>query len=262
MITNPVKETLQQGRVALGTMVMEFTVPSIAAIAGVAGAEFVLYDMEHTALSTERFALLAATTKGAGLVPIVRVPKADYQLLSRPLEVGALGLMLPCVESAAQAQAAVTATKYPPMGRRGTAFGIAHDGYERGDPVEKMRLANQHTLLIAQIESEAGVANADAIASVDGIDVLWIGHNDLTTSLGIPGQFDHPRYRQALEEVIAACRRHGKYGGFRPDSVAHTLEVAAQGFTCLAFLSDIAAYRTTLSQGLTDIRSALEEGTG
>lgn len=254
MMDNPIRAALRDGGVAVGTMVMEFTVPAIGRIAAAGGAEFVLFDMEHTGLSTERFAMLAGGCLGAGVAPVVRVPSAEYQLLARPLEVGAMGLMLPCVERPAQVEAAVRLTKYPPMGRRGTAFGIAHDGYVRGDVAETMRRANEQNLLIAQIESPEGVEQADAIAAVPGVDVLWVGHNDLTTSMGIPGQFEHPDYVAALRTVAEACRRNGKVAGFRPDSVAQAKELLDLGYRCLAYLSDVALYRNVLREGITAIR--------
>lgn len=256
VVGNPVKEALARGDVAVGTMVFEFTVPALARIAEVAGADFVLYDMEHTGLSTQRLATLVATTIGTTAVPIVRVPRVDYQLMSRPLEIGVRGLMVPSVESRTQAEEIVRATKYPPLGQRGTAFGIAHDGYQKGDPVQVMRAANEATLLIAQIETVNGVENVAEIAAVDGIDVLWIGHNDLTTSMGIPGQFDHPDYVTAVDAVLDACRANGKVAGFRADSVRHGSELVSQGFRCLAYLNDIAIYRDGLRAGVDGIRAA------
>jgi 2-keto-3-deoxy-L-rhamnonate aldolase RhmA len=133
-----------------------------------------------------------ASSRAADLIPMVRIPATEYHLIARPLDVGAMGLMVPMVESAEQAWAIVDSAKYPPLGRRGAAFGMAHDDYSGGDISEKMASANDEVLLIAQIETARGVENLDAIAAVDGIDVLWIGHFDLTNSLGIPGQFSHP----------------------------------------------------------------------
>lgn len=167
-----------------------------------------------------------------------------------------MGLMVPAVETREQAQAVVAATKYPPQGGRGTAFGIAHDGYRKGDATQKMREANEQILVIAQIETVRGIENVEEIASVDGIDVLWIGHMDLTTSMGIPGQFDHPDYRRAVQRLLDACERSGRAAGFKCDSEAHGAELLAQGFRCLAYLNDIAIYREGLASGLAALRSA------
>src|SRR5205807_7320501 len=153
---------------------------------------------------------------------------------ARVLDVGAQGLMVPMVEDEEQARLLVASAKYPPEGRRGAGFGLAHDDYADGDIVAKMRSANREGLLIAQIETARGVENVDRIAAVPGIDVLWIGHFDLTNSLGIPGQFTHPAYVGAVETVLDACRRHGRAPGFMVSSVEEGRAALAQGFRAVA----------------------------
>src|SRR5215210_6256579 len=178
-------------------MVFEFNSTGIARIVAEAGAEFVIFDMEHTGWSIETIRTLIATSRAADLVPMVRVPATQSHLLSRPLDVGAMGLMVPMVETAEQARVIVSSAKYFPDGTRGAAFTVAHDDYQGGDVAAKMATANQEQLLIAQIETARGVEQAEAIAATPGIDVLWIGHFDLTTSLGVPAQFTHPEYLRA-----------------------------------------------------------------
>jgi 2-keto-3-deoxy-L-rhamnonate aldolase RhmA len=254
MKPNPVKRTLRQGGIALGTMVFEFNTSGIARIAAAAGAEFAVFDMEHSGWSMETVRMLAATSRSADLLPFVRLPATEYHFLARALDAGAMGLMVPMVESEAQARLIVASAKYTPEGRRGAAFGVAHDDYTAGDPLAKMARANAETLLIAQIETAAGVENVERIAAVEGIDVLWIGHNDLSNSLGIPGQFTHPRYLEAVERVLAACRRSGKAPAFMVASVAEGKERLAQGFRCLAYWGDIWLYREALAEGLRGLR--------
>jgi 2-keto-3-deoxy-L-rhamnonate aldolase RhmA len=258
MQPNPVKRTLHQGGIALGTMVFEFNTPGIARLIGAAGGEFVVFDMEHTGWSVETIRGLVATAGGTEVVPMVRVPATEYHFLARALDVGARGLMVPMVESEEQARRIVAATKYPPTGRRGAAFGIAHDDYRDGDLVEKMRGANEETLLIAQIETAPGVENAERIAAVEGIDVLWIGHFDLTNSLGIPGQFTHPDYRRAVDAVLAVCARSGKAAGFMVASPEEGRQALAAGFRCLAYSGDLWLYRGALADGLTALRASRE----
>lgn len=255
MRENTVKRVLAAGGVALGTMVFEFSTTGIARIVAAAGAEFVIFDLEHTGWSIETARLLLATARAAEIVPLVRAPAIQYHLLARPLDVGALGLMVPMVESADQARAIVAAAKYPPEGRRGAAFGLAHDDYIAGGAIAKMASANQETLLIAQIETAAGVEAAEAIAATPGIDVLWVGHNDLTNSLGIPGQFEHPRYRDAVERVLAACAAHDKSPGILAGSVAQARDFLGQGFRCVAYGGDLWLYGQALRSGLAAIRA-------
>jgi len=238
------------GGVSLGTMVFEFATPGIGRIAAAAGAEFVVYDMEHTGWSIETIRQLMATTRAADTVPMVRVPATEYHLLARPLDVGAMGLMVPMVESLAQAETIVRSAKYPPQGRRGAAFAVAHDDYLGGDIVEKMTSANDEVMLIAQIETAAGVEAADAIAALDGIDVLWIGHFDLSASLGVPGRFGHPDYLRAVDRVLAACGRHGKTAGIMAADVETARACLAQGFRIIAYSGDLWLYARALKEGL------------
>ncbi len=255
MRTNQVKRALASGDVAIGTMCFEFNTVGIGRIAAEAGAEFIVYDMEHTGWSIETIRMLMATSRAAEIVPLVRVPATQYHLLSRPLDVGAMGLMVPMVESEQQARLVVQSAKYPPDGARGAAFRLAHDDYADGDIVTKMRSANDEVLLIAQIETSAGIAEADRIAQVDGIDVLWIGHFDLTASLGIPGQFTHPDYLRAVDTVLDACARYGKTAGMMPGDVETAKTLLGQGFRALAYSGDLWIYSQALKQGITAIRS-------
>jgi 2-keto-3-deoxy-L-rhamnonate aldolase RhmA len=256
MQPNKVKQTLAAGGIAIGTMIFEFKTPGIAHIAASAGAEFAIFDMEHTGWSDETIAMLVATARGSDLLPFVRVPATQYHLLSRPLDVGAMGLMVPMVETPDQARLIARSAKYPPLGVRGAAFGVAHDDYQTGDIVAKMRRADDEGLLIALIETELGIVNVDEIAAVDGIDVLWIGHFDLTNSMGIPGQFDHPRFVAAVGRVLEAGRLHGKAVGIMVASVEEGRACLAKGFRCLAYWGDLWIYARGLRDGIAGIRSA------
>jgi 2-dehydro-3-deoxyglucarate aldolase/4-hydroxy-2-oxoheptanedioate aldolase len=255
MRANQVKRTLAEGGVSVGTMVFEFKTPGLARIAAEAGADFVIFDMEHTGWGEETIGLLVATARAADVVPMARVPATQYHLIARVLDVGVMGFMVPMVETEEQARLIVASAKYPPVGRRGAAFGIAHDDFKSGgDILAAMRSANEEGLLIAQIETATGLENVERIAAVDGIDVLWIGHFDLTNSLGIPGQFSHPRYLSAVERVLAACRQRGKSAGFMAASAEQGRALRAQGFRCLAYWGDLWIYAKALRDGIAGIR--------
>jgi 2-keto-3-deoxy-L-rhamnonate aldolase RhmA len=232
------RQRVMTGNQVLGAGVFEFFSPGVSQILKLAGCEFVLYDMEHTGLGLESLKFQVAACRGLGVVPMVRVPRGEYHFLARALDVGAQGVMVPMVESEAQARAIVEATRYPPKGRRGAAFGFSHDDYRPGSPQEKMKAADANTLVIAQIETERGVEAVDAIAAVDGIDVLWVGHFDLTNFLGIPGQFDNPAYLNAVRRVVAAGRKHGKGLGFMPTDGNWARQYKALGFNMLAAGTD------------------------
>jgi 2-keto-3-deoxy-L-rhamnonate aldolase RhmA len=250
MTHNGIKEKLTAGGVSIGTFVFEFATTGIARIAAEADAEFVVFDMEHTGFSIETIRMLIATSRVADLVPMVRVPATEYHFIARALDMGAMGVMVPMVESAEQARRIVQSAKYPPVGRRGAAFGIAHDDYSAGDIVPKIESANHETLLIAQIETAEGVRHVDEIAAVSGIDVLWIGHFDLSNSLGIPGQFTHPQFQAAVEKVVTACRQHGKAPGFMASDVVGGRVLLDKGFRMLAFGGDLWIYQAALRAGI------------
>ncbi len=254
MRENPVKRSLAAGGTALGTMAFEFNTAGLARLAAGAGAEFCVFDQEHTGWSVETIKMLVATSGATDLVPMVRVPTTQYHLIARVLDVGARGIMVPMVDSVEQARSIVQSAKYPPVGRRGAAFGVAHDDYAGGDVGEKIRSANDEILLIAQIETVAGVEACEEIAALDGIDVLWIGHFDLTNSMGIPAQFEHPRYLDAVKRVVAACVANGKAAGIMAGSVADATLALDQGFRIVAYSGDLWIYQQGLRDGLASIR--------
>jgi 2-dehydro-3-deoxyglucarate aldolase/4-hydroxy-2-oxoheptanedioate aldolase len=233
-----IRQRVLAGDIVNGVMVFEMFTPGVARIAQVAGAEYVLYDLEHTGLSIETLKMLVATCEAARIVPMARVPRGEYHLLAPALDVGVHGVMIPMVESAAQARGIVDSTRYPPMGRRGAAFGFAHDGYEAGDVNSKMRRLNARNLVIAQIETERGLEHVEEIAAVKGIDVLWVGHFDLTNFLGIPGEFKNPVYLKALKRVIAAAKAHKKGLGFMAGDATWYADYRKMGFNMLAAGTD------------------------
>jgi 2-keto-3-deoxy-L-rhamnonate aldolase RhmA len=255
MIPNPVKSKIAAGGVSIGTMVFEFATTGIARLAAEAGAEFVIFDMEHSGFGIEAIRMLLASSPASKTVPMVRVPVTEYHFMARALDMGAMGIMVPMVETAEQARRIVQSTKYPPVGRRGAAFGVAHDGYSSGDIIPKIESANRETLLIAQIETGEGVRNADEIAAVPGIDVLWIGHFDLSNFLGIPGQFTHPQFLAAVAKVLDACKKHGKTPGFMCSDIAGGQSLLAQGFRILAYSGDLWLYQSALRAGVSGLQN-------
>ena len=255
MLANPVKQMVKAGGVSVGTMMFEFNTTGIGRIAANAGAEFAVYDMEHTGWDVETIRMLIATTPRPKLVPIVRIPTTQYHFVSRVLDMGAMGIMAPMVESAAEARLLVLSAKYPPVGRRGAAFSIAHDDYKNDSIAEVVRSSNAEVLIIAQIETAAGLHNLEEIAAVAEIDVLWIGLYDLANSLGLPGQMQHPQIQSAIDQVLAACDRHGKVPAVLVTSVEEGRAQIQRGFRLVAFGGDVWIYQTALTQGLAAVRA-------
>lgn len=253
MRENPVKHALVSGGISIGTMVCEFATTNVARVARQAGAEFVLYDLEHSGYGLERMRDVIASTNAAGVVPIVRAPDAVYDQVARLLDLGALGVMIPGCESVEEARRFADAGLFPPVGKRG--FGLLYsDAWEPDGLPATIAKANEETLLIAQIETVAGVEAVDAIAAVDGIDVLWIGQFDLSVSLGAPGVFDSERYLGAFAAVLAAVAEHGKAVGMVCGSVDEGRRALTQGVRALAYSFDVWLYREALEAGITGLR--------
>lgn len=245
---------LRAGEVVIGTMVFEFASPGLPQILANSGADFVVYDMEHSGFGIDTIKQLLAWTRGTGIAPVVRVPAAEYHFLARALDAGAHGVMVPLVESGEQAARAVQATKYPPRGCRGAAFGFAHDGYAMGDVAAKIPELNDRTLVIVQIETAAGLEQVDEILRAPGVDVAWVGHFDLTLSLGIPAQFEHPRFLAAMDRVLDACRTHGVAPGFMVADVETGRRWLGRGVRMLAYGSDMWLLAGALRDGLAGLR--------
>ncbi len=239
MHENPVKQKLASGGRAFGSMVFEFFTPGMPQLLKNAGADYALYCMEHTGAGFETLKPQFALCRALGVVPLVRVPGTEYDFIARALDCGALGVMVPLVDTAAQAEFIVSCTRYPPAGgRRGAAFGFAHDDYAGGDVVPKMRMIHERTLVIAMIETKSGLENVEAIAAVPGVDVLWLGHFDLTNFLGIPGQFSHPMFQDAIRRIVGAAKKHGKAAGYMAAGAALGKEYLGHGFRMIATGTD------------------------
>lgn len=257
MKQNRFRQVVAAGRIPVGHMIMEFSTRGIAKLLEAADVDFVLYDMEHSGTDMERICDLIAWSKAAPFAPFVRVPQGMYHFLARVMDAGALGVMVANVETPEQARGIVDAVKYAPMGKRGLGLGTAHNDYVMPDPVTYFREINESSVVICQTESELGVRNAEAIAAVDGVDCLWVGHYDLSQSMGIPAQFRNQRFIDALTKVAAAARGHGKLLGVQPGNMEQLEEWRAIGFNVFSWQSDIAIYRSGLEEGVKQVRQRL-----
>lgn len=231
---------IRQGEASRGAMIFECFTPGIASILANAGAQFVIFDMEHAGLGFEQLKWLNASCRGLPVTPMVRVPRNQYTYIARALDLGARGIMVPMVESAQEAAAIVASCWYPPKGRRGAAFGFAQCDYVQGEVVQSMQRYNERTLIIAQIETERGLAELDGIAATPGIDVLWLGHFDLSNFLGIPAAFTHPAFDAAFHGIAQSASRHGKCAGFMVSSPAWVRRAQQAGYRMLAAGTDTA----------------------
>ena len=232
---------LRNGEVVLGQMALELFTSGIGPMLAACGLEFVLYDMEHGRCDINLLADMMASCRGSTIVPMARVPDQEFRPLSRVLDLGARGVMVPRVETRAQAEEIVAQLRYPPQGKRGVALGVAHDLYQAGGP-EFFAQINEEIVVILLLETAEALENLDDILSVPGIDVAWMGHYDLTVSMGIPAQFEHPRFLSAMDSLVASCQRYGIAPGFLPPTPEAATHWISKGFRMLSLGSDIGVF--------------------
>ncbi len=254
MRDNPVKRQLQAGGTVFGTMVFEFLSPGLPQMAVNAGADYILYDMEHSGVGVQEIKLQCALCRGLGIVPIVRPPSKSYADISKLLDVGAMGFVFQMVESPEEAAELVSFTRYPPHGVRGAMFGAAHDDYRAPYATETLAAANDRILLLALIETPKGLENVEAIAAVDGIDLLHMGQGDLSVGLEIPGQSEHPQIQAAIDRVVAAATAQGKPAAAGGGSAEWSRMLLQRGYRMISHSSDIALFQGGLSEGLAALR--------
>ena len=208
-----------------------------AEIAGKAGFDWLLVDLEHGMGDRHELVTQLQAIDATAAAPVVRIAWNDAVLFKRVLDLGVSGVMVPMVNSAEEARRAAAAMRFPPEGVRGVArmnrasdFGPSFTEY--------FKKANSQLLTIIQIETKVAVENLDEIAAVDGIDVLFVGPLDLSVSLGVPDQFDHPVEQEALAKVVRACRKAGKAPGILVANEDQLKQVKKLGFTFVAIGSD------------------------
>jgi 2-keto-3-deoxy-L-rhamnonate aldolase RhmA len=254
---NGFRQRLQRGEVLLGQMVLELFTPGIGPMLDACGLDFVIFDMEHGRCDIGLLSEMIASCRGANIVPLARVPDSGFAPLSRVLDLGARGVMVPRVETRQQAEDIVSQLKYAPEGKRGVALGVAHDLYRAGTP-DFFARANEEIAVILLLETEKAFENLEEIVSVPGVDVAWMGHYDLTVSMGIPAQFEHPRFLAAMDALVASCRRHGVAPGFLPPTPESAVHWINKGFRAISLGSDIGVFL----DGVRNFRSYVEQRNG
>jgi 2-keto-3-deoxy-L-rhamnonate aldolase RhmA len=229
MQENLIKKAVREDRVAVGTTLGTFGTREMPHILNYAKLDWVMIDMEHSGYTVDTIADLIGWFKATPITVIIRPPDNLYHLLSGLMDVGAAGVMVAHIDTAADARRAVDAVMYPPLGHRGVGLNSLHANYTRPKSAEYFPLANAQTSVIAMIEGPEGLENVDEIAAVEGVDIVQASHYDLSAALGIPEDFQNPTFRSAIAKVAAACTKHKKAFKFNPHSDADTAELYALG---------------------------------
>jgi 2-keto-3-deoxy-L-rhamnonate aldolase RhmA len=254
LISNPVKRKLAADELVTLMSLRQLRTPEAAMIVRECGFDGFYVDCEHGTYSRQEMAALCTSGLMMGLMPAVRVPSQDPAAIAAALDGGASAVIVPHVSSAEDARAAVRAAKYPPAGGRSVAALGPATRYRTLPLAEIVRLQNDLTMVIAMLETPAGIENAAAIAAVPGVDALMIGPADLSAELGMPGELKHPRIREAWFDALAAARRHDKHfvaGAGGPDGA----EMVAQGARILMGGTDVSYLMAAAREAAAKLRS-------
>ena len=258
LTVNPVKKALADGQAVIGATITAAS-PDIAATLAGAGYDFLWIEMEHSGLTLETARNMILATRGLKAVPIIRVPFNEPWLAKRALGIGALGVIFPFTNTRELAEQAVQACKYPPLGIRGFGpslavgrWGIAGEAY--------VKFANENAMVITIIETKHAIDNLEQIASVPGIDVLFVGPNDLSFSLGVGGRTKDPVVEDAVAKVVAAGRKYNIPVGYSTGDPAEINRRIEQGFRFFQASSDLALMGTAARQSLSQIKRPAGSG--
>jgi 2-keto-3-deoxy-L-rhamnonate aldolase RhmA len=258
-LSNPVKEKLAAGGVALGLGVRMSRSAEIARIAKATGHDFLFIDVQHSLFTLETIGHIAQAALAIGIAPLARVRSVHDLDVQALLDNGINGIVYPDVNTAAEAQLAVNAVRFGPLGRRSVTGGYPYFDFRAVPPAEALPAIDAATLLVCMIETREGVRNIEAIAATPGIDVIHIGMNDLLTNMGKPGQYADPELTEAVDRIQAACRAHGKHfgcGGHR-DPKAQAV-VIRKGVQFLTTQTDIGLLSAGAGAWTRGIREALD----
>jgi len=237
MRNQSIKERLKKGEFVVGPF-MKSRDPAMVEIVGLAGFDFAILDMEHSALSIESVEDLIRMAQVRGIDSIVRVAEISESAISGPLDAGASGLLVPHVDTRKQAEEVVFLSKFSPLGERGMDVYARAADYSRLAKDIYLKQANRQTLLIIQIEGKKGVENLDDILMVKGLDAIFVGPYDLSQSLGVPGEIDHPRVIEKTKEVVGKVKKAGLSLGIYVDDVQTAKRWIDLGVQFIALLVD------------------------
>lgn len=236
---NRVKKALKAGQVCIGSMVSSFRSPQIAQIYAVSGWDYLIMDTEHSFFDYGALADIFSVARTEEIVPLARVTVATYPYLARALDVGAMGVICPHVDTPEEVRHILDSCLYAPLGQRGLSMSMIHLAHRRTTQKEYVEWANANTLIVIQPETRKAIDNVEKLVSIPGVDAVMIGPQDLSLSLGVVGQLKQPQMVEAFERVIAACQRHGVAPGIHLTEFEQAKEWLVKGMRFFTFQNDI-----------------------
>jgi 2-dehydro-3-deoxyglucarate aldolase/4-hydroxy-2-oxoheptanedioate aldolase len=254
MQKNTVKESLKAGECVYGTSLEDCLDPEMAVMLAAAGLDFFFIDTEHSTASYAQIQALCRAGRAASIIALVRVTENEPYLISRALDVGAMGVIVPRLRSVEEAKAALSVMKFPPLGRRGFGLRSIVTDLQGTPATQQIESANHETLAVLMIETREAVDCVEEIASLPGLDVLFIGPYDLTLSLGILEQFDNLIFWQAVDRVVKACEKAGVAAGLQSSDMPLLLQSRTRGVRFLMYSSDVAVLLKGYKQAATALK--------
>jgi len=235
---NNLKKALEEGKTVSGPF-LKFTDPAAVEVMGFAGFDFVIIDEEHGPISMQSAQNMIRAAESVNITPVIRVGSNDEALILRALDIGAQGIEIPQINKKSDAIQAVKSVKYSPQGERGMCRYVRAANYSSMDKFKYFKCTNRGTMIIAHIEGIEGIKNLDEILSVQGIDVIFIGPYDLSQSLGIPGEVNHPLVIEKMQEVVSKCKEKNVAVGTFADDIKTAKSWISLGVQYMAFSVDV-----------------------
>ncbi len=253
---SPLRVRLDAGEAVIGVTITSTSL-DLAALAAAAGFDFLWVEMEHSPLTLESLRHIVLTTRAQPAVPVARVPAGETWLIKRALDAGVHGIIAPFTTTPALARQVADACRYPPAGRRGSGAALATSTWP--DRTSYYDSADANVLVVVVIEEAAAVDDVEAIAAIDGVDVLFVGTSDLAFSLGHRGRMDHPDVLAALDRVRDAAARRGKVAGLPVATPEAVTRYASEGFRFFQAPSDLTFFAEGARRWLSPLGRAAEE---
>jgi 2-keto-3-deoxy-L-rhamnonate aldolase RhmA len=258
MKPNPLRAKLAAGEIVYGTMIQDIRSPSIGQIMARAGCDFVFFDMEHGPFDLGIIADMVKVTRLEGVTPLVRVPGYAYEYLVRPMDAGAMGVMVPRIESRTQVESIVECLMYPPVGVRGLSADKGHNDFNAQGMWEFAEQANKENLIILQIEQEEAVKNIDDILSVPGVGAAVLGPNDLAMSMGIHEKDTLAALEPAIQAVLDSAKKYNIPCGIHIGNLDWLIEWERRGMQLIAYSNDIVFLRTGIQSAINKLKDAMK----
>jgi 2-dehydro-3-deoxyglucarate aldolase/4-hydroxy-2-oxoheptanedioate aldolase len=259
MRPNPVKRALRAGQTVLGSELSRLRSPEVPRLYALAGFDFVFIDMEHSPFGLETTADMIQAARVAEIVPVVRVPQAEYAYVCRVLDQGAQGVIAPRVNTPQQVRDLVSWMRYPPQGIRGFACTPQQTDHRLVEPEVFIEAAHRETLCVIQIERTEALENLDEMLSIPGVDVACLGYMDLSVDLGIPGQLDHPTMVAAIDRLIAVSIKHGVAPGIICPQMNVVIRWMKAGMRFVSFATEAILLQEAAASAVRYLRSGAGE---